>query len=177
MSARRWASIAIAAAIVSGLGRSHAAAQGLTVAGGYSALQDLGAGATPAAMYARGWFVAATHPLGLWKFDVAFDLSRHARDQFGIQTSTLTGVLGGVRLPLVTIGRLRTFGQVVVGVERFAEPGFHERGTAVQPGAGVDVSLSRHLGARGQVDYRVSTMNGATFKEVRGVVGVVWSRR
>ena len=157
--------------------RVHAQTRGLSLAGGYSGLRDLGSGATPAATYPRGWFVAGSHPIGLWGLEATGDLSRHARDQFGIQTTTLTAVLGGVRRPLLTRPRVRTFAQVLVGFERFAEPGFDDRGPAFQPGVGVDIGVARRVAARVQIDYRLTRMSGAGFREVRTVIGAVWSVR
>ncbi len=79
--------------------------------------------------------------------------------------------LFGARYDVKRVRRLAAFGQVLFGPEEFTEPGFSERGFAFQPGGGVDVSLWKGLGARAEVDYRVTKFDQATFKGWRVVAG------
>ena len=61
--------------------------------------------------------------------------------------------LGGARFALGR-GPVAPFVQTLAGFEHFSEPGFVQKGWAVQPGAGVDVALTDRLAIRSQLDYR-----------------------
>jgi hypothetical protein len=70
--------------------------------------------------------------------------------------------------------RVTLFAQVLAGLERFSEPGLAQSGPAVQPGAGVDMYVSRTVFLRAQGDYRWSQSGGTTFHAYRvvGAIGV-----
>ena len=142
-----------------------------TVAGGYSFLREQGTAATPATDYPNGWFAAVTTSLGGLPVAATGEISVNARTNI-IETQRLQAFLGGVHVPITTVWKMAVFGRALLGVERFSEPGFSESGFAFQPGAGVDIGLSR-IGARFEVDYRIVSQEHVTFKEVRVVVGAV----
>jgi hypothetical protein len=155
---------------------SLAAAQpvaGPHVFGGVSILRDLGTEDVAATTYDRGWLAAAGVPLPWWRLDVAGEVGMNSRTNIVDETQRLSAVLGGLRMNLLRASRLTVFGQALAGIEWFSEPGFDESGPAFQPGAGVDVSIWSRLGARAQVDWRLSKQNGDSYKEVRLAVGVV----
>jgi hypothetical protein len=143
------------------------------VFGGVSILRDLGTEDVAATTYDRGWLAAAGVPLPWWGLDVAGEVGMNSRTNIVDETQRLSAVLGGVRMNLLRASRLTVFGQALAGIEWFSEPGFDESGPAFQPGAGVDVSIWSRLGARAQVDWRLSKQNGDSYKEVRLAVGVV----
>jgi hypothetical protein len=144
-----------------------------TIAGGYGFLRDLGAGATPSVDYPRGWFVSGTSQLGLARLSAMGELDVNSRRNLAVETQRIQAYLGGARFRLITLWRVQASAHALVGVERFTEPGFSQSGVAFQPGAGVDVLLWRMLGARVQVDYRITHMGQDTFKEFRVGVGAM----
>ncbi len=142
-----------------------------TIAGGYSYLREQGPGGFPAVSYPVGWLVAGSQPLGLGRLAAAGELGVSRRENVVGETQRLLAVLGGVTVGLVTTGRTTIFGQALVGLERFSEPGLTESGLAVQPGAGLDWALSPRYFLRVQGDYRMSRQTGGTFNELRFAVG------
>ena len=143
-----------------------------TVAGGYSVLRDLGAGATPSADYTRGWFASFTTPLAGARWLATGEVSRQSRSNLGVETQRATAILAGVHVPVITRGRLVVFGRGLVGVERFAEPGFTEWNLAVQPGAGIDVPVAGPLAARLGADYRLVKARDVTIREIQISAGI-----
>jgi len=145
----------------------------LSIAGGYSAVREQGAGGAPAVNYNAGWLAALTVPFA-GRVSFVGEAGANYRGVQGVETQTLYGFLGGVRFDLLHLGPARVFAQGLVGLERFSEPGFSEAGLAIQPGAGVDIGLTRRLALRGQADFRVAREESVTFHEIRGAVSIVW---
>jgi hypothetical protein len=162
----------VTVALVAAFAQPAFARQPATVAGGYSFLRELGTAATPATNYPNGWFAAVTVPLGRLPLAVSGEINVNSRTNI-IETQRLQAFLGGVHVPFMSAGKLLAFGRALVGVERFSEPGFSESGFAFQPGAGIDLGVTRTLGARVEVDYRIVSQEQVTFKEVRVITGVV----
>jgi hypothetical protein len=155
---------------------SPAAAQPVTgphIFGGVSILRDLGTKDVPATTYDRGWLAAAGVPLPWWRLDIAGEVGMNSRTNIVDESQRLSAVLAGVRMNVLRASRLTLFAQALAGMEWFSEPGFDQSGPAFQPGAGVDVPVWSRLGARAQVDWRLSKQNGDSYKEVRLAVGVV----
>jgi hypothetical protein len=139
---------------------------------GYSLLRELG---DFPATYRAGWTIdlaTAPRPVISW----VAEAGANYRSPAGVR-QTLSSYQGGVRVTPLT-GRLTGFLQALVGLERFAEPGFHEHGLTLQPGGGVDVEVTRRYAVRGQLDYRVVRVRSApgiaaaTFKELRAAFGI-----
>lgn len=144
-----------------------------TVAGGYSFLRDLGTTGTAATNYPSGAFATVTRQLGLERLSVVGDIGMNSRENRAIEVVRLRSFLLGGRFDVLSIWRARVFGQALVGLERFSEPGFSESGTAFEPGAGIDISLWRRLGVRAATDYRIVRSEGTTFKSIRVNIGTV----
>ena len=144
-----------------------------TIAGGYSFLRDLGAGATPSADFTNGWFASFTRRLAGPRLLVAGEVSSQSRSNLGLETQRATAMLGGVQVPVLALGRLVVSGRFFAGLERFAEPGFNEWNVAVQPGVSVDVPVPGPLGGRVNADYRLVKATGATIKAIQISAGVV----
>jgi hypothetical protein len=145
----------------------------LSLAGSYAYLREQGIGGAPAVMYNVGWVADVDWRMGD-RVALVGDIGGSYRSVQNVETQAVYGFLGGLRFGLVHAGPLRIFAQGLVGLERFGEPGFSEKGLAIQPGAGVDVAMTSHIGLRVQGDYRLAREEGVTFKEVRTTVGVVW---
>lgn len=106
-----------------------------------------------------GWIAGAAVPLSGWLAAVADASGGYkTEDAFGARVrlsahALLFGARAGAR-----IGRLAEFAQILAGVVRGSGTafGFTETSSAfaVQPGAGVDYPVSKHMAARGQVDVR-----------------------
>jgi hypothetical protein len=150
---------------------AHAQSSTTLVAGGYSYLRDLGAGATPSTDYPSGWFVAVSRQIGFHRLALMGEIGGNSRENLAIEVQRLTAFLGGARVSLAHISRLETYAAALVGVERFSEPGFSEWSLAFQPGAGVDLPIWKALGARAGADYRIARKDGVTFKEFRIITG------
>lgn len=152
----------------------HAQDTGLIVSGGYSFFRQAGTDVTAATDYPRGWFVAASHPLGLSRLSIAGELGESARDNFDIEVQRLRVYLGGVHIGLLEVGRLQLAGTALAGIERFSEPGFAENGFVFQPGILLNSPLTGRLGLRAGTDYRLTKVEGATFNGFRITAGVSW---
>ena len=146
------------------------------LAGGYSFLREMPKGGA-SRDYKQGWFVTGAHRI-LWdRLWAVGEIDSHRRQNIVGEQARLTAYLGGVRVPLVGIWRVRVFGQVLAGVERFSEPGLAQSAFAFQPGAAVDVRVIDRLGVRVQADYRGVTQDDITYREMRVAAGaVVWLR-
>jgi opacity protein-like surface antigen len=166
---------ALAAVVV--LPTAAAAQTPITVSFGYAALREQGPGDFPASVYDTGWALSGAYPIGLDRILVAGELGRQERVNIVDETQELTAGLVGARYLFARSGRLTAFGQALVGVERFTEPGFEESGFAFQPGAGLDYDVAAGVGVRVQGDYRLSRQGEATFKDWRFFVGGVYAFR
>jgi hypothetical protein len=82
--------------------------------------------------------------------------------------ATITSYLGGVRVNIPGNEKVKPFAQFLVGAEHCCGG----TGTALQPGAGVDVVVSPTLNFRAQIDFRSVRDNGETFNEQRFTFGV-----
>ena len=144
-----------------------------TLAGGHSFLRDLGSAGTPATDYPSGAFATVTRQVGPRRLSIVGDLGMNSRENGAIEVVRLRSFLAGARFDVRSLWKACLFGQALVGVERFSEPGFAESGTAFQPGAGIDLGLWRGLGVRGQTDYRIVRSEGTTFRSLRVNVGAM----
>jgi hypothetical protein len=145
----------------------------MDISAGYSYLHEQGTGGLPANNYDKGWVAAVSCRVAGVRI-VGEIGGSYLYDAYGDRES-LYGFLGGVRVGLIKVSRFSGFAQALVGMERFSAPGFSERNLAFQPGAGIDLPLTRKIGLRVQGDYRLvpSTAEVTTFKEVRLTAGVV----
>jgi hypothetical protein len=160
-------------ATVPALAQTTAAAPDLSV--GYATLWDVTSEDSSADPY-KGWVVSGAYPL-LWpRLSLVGEAGSQTRSTITAETQRVTAILGGPRFALIG-GRLAAFGQLLIGMERFAEPGLTESGLAIQPGGGVDFWITQMLGARAQADYRWAQEGGDTYKEWRLSVGAVWRWR
>ena len=152
---------------------SSAAAQARSsanVAGGYSFLRELG---TPGATYGTGWTAsfATTPPGGLgW----VVETGANYRQPAGV-SQHLLALLGGARFTTGTRSRVVPFAQALAGLERYSEIGFAENGFVVQPGGGIDVSITDRLALRTEMDYRWVHASQHTFNEVRVAAGLAYA--
>ena len=144
-----------------------------TIAGGYSALRDLGNAGTPATDYLSGAFATITRQLGPKRLSIVGDVGMNSRENGAIEVVRLRSFLAGGRFDVLRLWKARVFGQALAGVERFSEPGFSESGTAFQPGAGIDLHVWRGLGVRTQAGYRIVRAEKTTFRSARVNVGAV----
>lgn len=140
---------------------------------GYSVLRDVTSDESSTDPY-PGWVASVGVPFWLTRLSLVGEAGSNARTNIVDETQRLTAFLGGGRFAITRGSRLETWGQALVGVERFSEPGFSESGVAVQPGAGVDVRVVSSVGARVQADYRISQQGGATYRELRVAVSAVF---
>jgi hypothetical protein len=140
---------------------------------GYSVLRDVTSDESGTDLY-TGWVTSAAVPFWWTRLSIVGEAGSNARTNVVAETERLTAFLGGARIGITTGSRLKTWGQALVGFERFSEPGFSESGLAVQPGAGVDVRLVSAVGARVQADYRFAKQTGATYRELRVAVSAVF---
>jgi hypothetical protein len=141
--------------------------------GGFGTLRELGTADVPATTYDRGWAVSGAVPVWWSRLSAVGEASGHWRRNIVDETQRLLAVLGGARVRLLHASRTTLFGQALVGIERFSEPGFEQNGFAFQPGAGVDVRLWKSLGVRAQLDYRSVHQGGDAYNEVRVTVGAL----
>jgi hypothetical protein len=149
----------------------------VTGAGGYSILQENGPADIGTSTYKSGWTIMGTAHVW-WRL--------HAAGEYGVQfkpnvygeTQRLSAVLGGVRISILRFSHAVVYGQTLVGVEMFREPGFEESGLAIQPGAGIDWRVWKQAFIRGQVDYRWAQQTAGNFNELRFFVGggIAWGR-
>jgi hypothetical protein len=169
---RRVTSVSVAAAaLVVATAADAQDVKRLTVAAGAAAFREQPPGDSPATTYDTGWTVAANY-LVLWdRLGAVVDIGVNKRTNIVGEREEVKAYLFGARYDLTRAGRFTLFGQGLLGREKFTEPGFSEHGFAFQPGAGVDISLWKGLGARAEVDYRVTTFDEATFKAWRVVAG------
>jgi hypothetical protein len=153
----------IVACFLVGLTPVQAAAQArATAAGGYSYLHELGEGGQD---YATGWFASFAQQIGSSRLSIAGEINQNSRKNTVDETQRLLGLLGGVRIQIAEMGRLRIFADGLLGMERFTEPGFDESGFAWQTGGGIDFRFWRQLGVRVQTDFRFAYEEDTTFKE------------
>jgi hypothetical protein len=139
----------------------------------YSYLQEQGLGGAPSTTYPKGWVATVGRQLGHGRFAVVGEVSDNHRTNLVVETASLYGFLGGLRIDLVRFGPARLFVQGLVGLERFVEPGLSERGLALQPGVGVDLAVTRRIAIRAEGDFRAAREEGVTFREARGTFGLV----
>jgi len=149
----------------------------ITVAAGATTLREQPPGDFPAETYDTGWAFAVSGTF--WKgLGGVFDFGANKKSNIVDEEQKLDYYLFGPRYDITSSRWLRTYGQVLFGRETFTEPGFSERGFAIQPGGGVDVYAWRGIGARFQVDYRITDYDEARFKDWRvffgGVVAIGW---
>lgn len=145
----------------------------VSVAGSYAYLREQGVGGAPAVMYKAGWIADLDWRLH-GRLAVVGEVGGSYRGVQGVETQSLYGFLGGVRVAILHLGPAQVFGQGLVGLERFSEPGFSEHGLAIQPGAGADIGLGHRVALRAQVDFRLAHEEGVNFKEIRAAAGIVW---
>jgi len=143
------------------------------VAGGYTAIRQLGTTVTHATDFKPGWFVSAGRQAFVRRLWIAGDVSGASHNNLVGETARLVAVLAGAHVAVIDLARVRVSGQLLAGFERFSEPGFAERGPAVEPGMVGDAMLTRRLGVRALVGYRLGRENKTTFKEVRASIGAV----
>ena len=147
--------------------------QSADVSIGYSVLRDITSDESSTDPY-PGWVASVGVPFWLTRLSLVGEAGSNARTNVVDETQRLTAFLGGARFGITSGSRIKTWGQALVGVERFAEPGFTESGVAFQPGAGVDVRVVSSVGARVQADYRIAQQSGATYRELRFAVSAVF---
>jgi len=149
----------------------------VTAAFGATYLKEQPPGDFPAETYDTGWAVAIGGTF--WKgLGGVFDFGANRKTNIVDEEQEIEYYLFGPRYDITSSRWLRTYGQVLFGRETFTEPGFSERGLAIQPGGGVDVYVWRGIGARFQIDYRITDYDEARFKDWRvffgGVVAIGW---
>jgi hypothetical protein len=160
--------VAIAPALAQSTASPHLSAS-------YATLWDVTSEDSSADPY-KGWVVSGAYPF-LWpRLSLAGEAGSQTRSTITDETQRVTAILGGPRFAL-TAGRLAAFGQMLIGMERFTEPGLTESGLAIQPGGGVDFWITPAIGARAQTDYRWAHEGGDTYKEWRVSIGAVWRWR
>ena len=142
-----------------------------SIAGAYTAVREQGPGGFEPATYPAGWLVTGSHRIGIGRLSAVGELAVSRRENFFGETQQLVGLLGGASHPLLSTRRMTLFGQALVGLEKFSEPGFTESGLAIQPGVGLDWAIGARLFVRAGADYRLARQTGGTFKELRGIVG------
>lgn len=146
----------------------------VTVAAGVTTFREQPPGDFPAETYDTGWAVAVSGTF--WKgLGGVFDFGANKKTNIVGEQQELEYFLFGPRYDITSSRWLRTFGQVLFGRETFTEPGFSEQGFAIQPGGGVDVYAWRGIGARVQVDYRITDYDEARFKDWRVFFGGVFA--
>jgi hypothetical protein len=145
----------------------------LRIAIGYSFLQEQGLGGGPSTTYPKGWVASVDRQLGHGRLAVVGEVGGSYRTNLVVETESLYGFLGGLRIDLVRFGAVRVFAQGLVGLERFAEPGLSERGLALQPGGGIDLRVTHRIAIRAEGDFRAAHEEGVTFREGRVTVGLV----
>jgi hypothetical protein len=169
---RVFASLSVLIAVLAGSAPAFAQDKPLTVAFGATYFREQPPGDFPAETYDTGWAVAVSDTL--WKgIGAVFDLGANKRTNLVAEQQELKYYLFGARYDITSSRWLRTYGQALFGRETFTEPGFTENGFAMQPGAGVDIYAWAGIGARVQVDYRVTKYEDATFKDWRVFFGGV----
>lgn len=146
----------------------------LTVAAGATYLREQPPGDFPAETWDTGWAVAVGYTV--WKgLGGVFDFGANKKTNLIGEEQELTYYLYGVRYDITSSRWLRTYAQTLFGRETFSEPGFTEHGFAIQPGGGVDVYFWKGVGARVQVDYRITDYDEARFKDWRVFGGGVFA--
>jgi hypothetical protein len=142
------------------------------LAASYSYLKEQGIGGAAATMYPQGWVATVDFRIG-GRIAAVGEAGGSYRSNAGVETQSLYGFFGGIRVDVWRVGPAHIFAQALVGLEDFREPGFSEHGLAVQPGGGVDLNLTRRLAIRVEGDFRAAREEGVTFKESRVSAGVV----
>jgi hypothetical protein len=90
--------------------------------------------------------------------------------------SKLYDFAAGLKIASNRNGAARTFAQMLVGDAHSSNDFGSVDNLMLQPGVGVDVTMSGSLGLRFQGDYRIITSNGSSLKEFRGAVGLVFRK-
>jgi hypothetical protein len=143
------------------------------VAASYSFLHEQGLGGAPSTTYPKGWVATVDRQLRHGRLAVVGEVGGNYRTNLVVETASLYGFLGGLRIDLVRFGPARVFVQGLVGLERFAEPGLSERGLALQPGGGIDLAVTHRIAIRTEGDFRAAREEGVTFREGRVTFGLV----
>jgi hypothetical protein len=81
--------------------------------------------------------------------------------------TTVSSYLGGVRYQL-SFGRVAPFGQFLLGAEHCCGA----TDFAIQPGFGVDITITPLVGFRGQVDFRNVALEGGDLNGQRYTFGI-----
>jgi hypothetical protein len=130
--------------------------------------------------YPRGWLFAGTGNLtphvalvgevgGSYKHVGVEDFEVSLRDY---------SFLGGVRFQAPASPRIAIFGQVLAGTASFGVKAGGQSDSefvwAVQPGGGLDVYVTRHVGIRTQADFRTNWDQGETANQFRFAIGGVY---
>jgi hypothetical protein len=116
--------------------------------------------------YPGGWIADIAVQPGRSPLSLVGEVGGDYRKPAGVYL-TLHGFLGGARFSSRPMGGFVAYGQALIGVERYGEPGFSENGFAFQPGGGVAYPISPRVSLRGQLDFRLVKEQGETFKELR----------
>jgi len=161
-----------AAAILTGAASSASAQTHGTIAGGYAFLHEFpSSNGIGGVEYPVGWLADITVRPGTSLVSLVGEIGGDYRKPAGVNL-TLHGFLAGARFSSRPFGGVVPYGQALVGVERYGEPGFSESGFAIQPGGGVECPISPRFSARGQIDFRFVNEQSQTFKELR-VAGLI----
>lgn len=100
--------------------------------------------------------------------------SRSNRISFVAEGAGFDAVSAAVGLRMTSKGaKVRGFAQMLVGIVQLT---LEQTAGAIQPGAGVEVTLSQHIGWKVQVDYRYLTSESHHASQVRMTVGIVVSK-
>lgn len=194
-------SIVATAAVFVLAGGWPAAAQepGITISGGYMLLHGTdvtlkrGWYADVVLPVNRWWGVVveggATYRTETVPYAIAGSVTRgpFLREQF-----RMYHVLSGVRMRVASATRLEPFAQILMGAvhasvsqslddptasaadRAFFNATYGDTRFALQPGGGIGVQLTDHLGVRGQVDYRRIFAADGGDNETRVAAGLVW---
>jgi hypothetical protein len=159
--------LALAAAMVTGTASSASAQTSGTFGAGYAFLHEFeSSSGIGGVAYPGGWMADIAVQPGRSHLSFVGEVGGDYRKPAGVYL-TLHGFLGGVRFSSRPMGSFVAYGQTLLGVERYGEPGFSENGFAFQPGGGVGYSISPGVSLRGQLDFRFVNEQGETFKELR----------
>lgn len=127
-----------------------------------------------------GWVVAGAFNLNQWLGVVGEIGGNYKTLDTGLVDIDLSvhTFLGGARFGGRGSTSINPFGQVLVGLGRAsggaAGVSASDTGVVIQPGVGLDFSLTNRLGVRVQGDYRAIRNDGETTNEFRFAGGVVF---
>jgi hypothetical protein len=91
-------------------------------------------------------------------------------DDIIVEDENQFSFMGGVRFAGPQSGKIRPFGQFLVG----GLSSFEQNDFAVQPGAGININIKENMDWRVQVDFPIDFAENETFKGFRFNVGLVW---